>query len=75
VARFASKDESLDLSAIHQVAIGKYGNDRVNTYVRVEYGVGDAHVAYLRDGRWSGLGDLFTGSNLRLARAIAACAT
>lgn len=68
----AGKGTIVELVDISDVRMGGRGTDFVNTWVEVR--MGDAAprpLLYLNDGGWFGRRALLTGSNVRIASAVA----
>jgi hypothetical protein len=62
---FRGKRETVRVTDVRRVSYGKQGKDRVNNWVRVEYG--DGMSAYFADGSRLGWGGIFGGTKTILA--------
>jgi hypothetical protein len=61
----------LDLSPVHNVAIGRRGSDLFNRWIKVSYGEGvRPATAFLNDGRWRGWRPLLTRSNRKIVSEL-----
>jgi hypothetical protein len=69
----ARRGDDVVLAGIQGVDMGGRGTDFANIYVRAHCSHDRSPpVVYLNDGRWMGWRPMLTGSNFRLARALAA---